>query len=237
MVKLEGKELNPTNAGEVKYTLTGTAKDKLEVEFNDLLTNIDPAKDFEIKVAGDEYTKEFSYDLIEDNYKTIIKFTITGSVGKATDNTNFDKGAINILSTEIKNSFDVDAQFSQDDKVDKIAPEIKDVTVAAKGSVTGDVYSRDVTITFTEDMDARTFSYLSFEIENGTVKSAEKVGDNGLKLVVEHADDMDIVFEDDSKSYVNIIPTSTEGLKVKDLEGNILNLKAGDVKKQEVTVQ
>ena len=198
-------DLDETN--EVSYTVTATAKDTLEVEFNDVLGDVD-MDDFDVDGLG--YGDGFSLEQNDGATKTTLVFELDK------DRFNTDAKGISFKidpNHEIENSFGEEANFVTDGTVkDEIKPEVKEdndddyiVKMYEDGMIT---------IKFTEAMNERTFSTRSFDVEGKTVTSIDWNGSDELVLNLNEAFDRE-------RARVSYDQT------VEDVAGNSLDLDKG----------
>jgi Big-like domain-containing protein len=205
----------------VKYTATFTSRDKLEIEFSDILSEVEE-DDVTVNVYNADKTSksEKTFESLVQNDGTVTTLEIT--LDKELKQTDVKDIEISIVNDKIENSYGADGlMFIPDpeskDIIDEIKPEIKlDLKENEEiKTVIGDVY---VTIEFTEEMDKGTFSRLSFSVDNKKVESI-KLNDEGTIATLK----LDEPFE--ANEYLRV----TYEQIVKDLAGNNLDQEIGDV--------
>jgi Big-like domain-containing protein len=203
----------------VKYTATFTSRDKLEIEFSDILSEVEE-DDVTVNVYVGTTTNKLSFESLVQNDGTVTTLEIT--LDKELKQTDVKDIEISIANDKIENSYGADGlTFIPDseskDIIDEIKPEIKLDSKENEmiGTVTGDVY---VTIEFTEAMDKGTFSRLSFSVDDKKVESI-KLNDEGTIATLK----LDESFE--ANEWLRV----TYEQIVKDLAGNNLDQEIGDV--------
>jgi Big-like domain-containing protein len=208
-----------TSTNKVTYTATFTSRDKLEIEFSDILSEVEE-DDVTVNVYNeDETSDELSFESLVQNDGTVTTLEIT--LDKELKQTDVKDIKISIVNDEIENSYGADElTFIPDPKskdiIDEIKPEIKlDSKDNKEIEVTDDVY---VTIEFTEAMDKGTFSRLSFSVDDKKVESI-KLNNEGTIATLK----LDEPFE--ANEYLRV----TYEQIVKDLAGNNLDQEIGDV--------
>jgi Big-like domain-containing protein len=213
----------------VGFSVTFTSRDKLEIEFDDILSEVE-AKNVTVNVydgSGSNTVKQnFESFVQNDGTKTVLEIVLDNEM-KKTDTNEIN---VAVATGDTENSYGAKVtEFTpeKDDNgdqiiVDEIKPEIAlDNDEEEKISVTGNTYG-EITIEFTEAMDPNTFSSLSFSVDDKKVVSAVATND-AVNEVYKVVLTLDKPFEENK--WIRV----TYDQIVKDLEGNNLDQEIGDV--------